>query len=130
MLPKPRPRIARRAVAGTSITLPAAQPAVTEQRETTTDGAGPILMGVRYYNWTTGAFTSPDSVVGGNDTTFGYPTDHIVLRDITGLRLTDERYGGYSGSCNLGLPQQRMDHWNSILGREISWVATGILANV
>lgn len=41
-------------------------------------------MGVRYYNWVTGAFTSPDPIPGGNHTSFGYPTDPINNTDTTG----------------------------------------------
>lgn len=55
-----------------------------KQRETAPDAAGLTLMGVRFYNWATGAFTSADPVPGGNDTSYGYPTDPINNNDITG----------------------------------------------
>lgn len=42
-------------------------------------------MGVRYYNPTTGTFTGPDPVAGGNDTSYGYPTDPINSNDSSGL---------------------------------------------
>ncbi|MBD2760948.1 hypothetical protein IEE94_15780 [Yimella sp. cx-573] len=55
-----------------------------KQRETSTDAAGLTLMGVRYYNWVTGAFTSPDPIPGGNDTSYGYPSDPINHTDVSG----------------------------------------------
>ncbi|WP_431843034.1 RHS repeat-associated core domain-containing protein [Calidifontibacter indicus] len=56
----------------------------SKQRETSSETGGLMLMGVRYYNWTTGAFTSPDPIPGGNDTSYGYPTDPINNTDTTG----------------------------------------------
>ena len=55
-----------------------------KQRETAPDAAGLTLMGVRFYNWATGTFTSADPVPGGNDTSYEYPTDPINQQDITG----------------------------------------------
>ncbi|WP_431841712.1 RHS repeat-associated core domain-containing protein [Calidifontibacter indicus] len=55
-----------------------------KQREKSADAAGLILMGVRYYNWVTGTFTAPDPVAGGNNTTYGYPTDPVNTTDTTG----------------------------------------------
>lgn len=56
----------------------------TAQRSTTTETAGLTLMGVRYYNWVSGAFTSPDPIPGGNDTSYGYPNDPVNESDISG----------------------------------------------
>lgn len=76
-----------------------------KQRETPLAAAGLTLMGVRYYNWTTGAFTSPDPVAGGNDTTYGYPTDPINNSDPTGL------YGGNLwGGANAKEKQRCVRH--------------------
>ena len=38
-------------------------------------------MGIRYYNWVTGTFTIPDPIAGGNDTSYGYPTDPVNTTD-------------------------------------------------
>ena len=41
-------------------------------------------MGVRLYNPTTGQFTSPDPIPGGNDTAYSYPNDPVNVFDLTG----------------------------------------------
>ncbi|WP_146202586.1 hypothetical protein [Branchiibius hedensis] len=55
-----------------------------KERATNGQTAQFTLMGARLYNWTTGGFTSPDPVPGGNDTSYGYPTDPINSSDPTG----------------------------------------------
>ncbi|AKU18209.1 hypothetical protein VV02_24090 [Luteipulveratus mongoliensis] len=70
------------------------------QRSTTVETAGLTLMGVRYYNWVTGAFTGPDPVPGGNDTSYGYPNDPINSNDTTGEINAIERGGGTSATWN------------------------------
>ncbi|MDO5735228.1 MAG: DNRLRE domain-containing protein [Propionibacteriaceae bacterium] len=50
----------------------------------TTTGIGITLMGARLYNPTTGLFTSPDPIHGGNETTYTYPNDPINKQDTTG----------------------------------------------
>ncbi|MFC3404081.1 hypothetical protein, partial [Brachybacterium conglomeratum] len=42
------------------------------------------LMGVRFYNRITGAFTSVDPVPGGNATAYNYPTDPVNQSDLDG----------------------------------------------
>lgn len=54
------------------------------QRETVSEGAGLILMGVRVYNSRRGAFTSADPIMGGNETSYGYPIDPINRTDLNG----------------------------------------------
>lgn len=61
------------------------------QRSTTPDTAGLTLMGVRYYNNTTGLFTGPDPILGGNDTSYGYPSDPINSQDTTGMWWGEKR---------------------------------------
>lgn len=53
------------------------------QREATAAN-GLTLMGVRIYNPMTGRFLSTDPVFGGNETTFGYPTNPVSNRDFSG----------------------------------------------
>ena len=65
-----------------------------KERSTTSESAGLTLMGARLYNWTTGTFTSPDPIPGGNDTSYGYPNDPINFSDVTGAY-------GYRYSYNL-----------------------------
>ncbi len=68
-----------------------------EQRDTT--DAGLILMGARVYNPTSGAFTSVDTVYGGNTTAYTYPQDPVNQYDTTGLnRLACRACGGLGGS--------------------------------
>lgn len=55
-------------------------------RSTTPATAGLTLMGVRYYNPATGAFTSTDPVPGGNNTAYTYPTDPINSFDHDGRK--------------------------------------------
>jgi RHS repeat-associated protein len=55
-----------------------------KQRATSAGSAGLTLMGARLYNPTTGRFTSPDPIPGGNDTTYTYPNDPINTTDIDG----------------------------------------------
>ncbi|GAB3588667.1 hypothetical protein GCM10027579_28470 [Calidifontibacter terrae] len=59
----------------------------SKQRETSAEAGGLMLMGVRYYNPFTGAFTSPDPIPGGNDTSYGYPTDPTNSDDVTGNNM-------------------------------------------
>jgi RHS repeat-associated protein len=47
--------------------------------------AGLILMGVRLYNTVTGLFLTPDPIRGGNDNSYGYPTEPITNVDSSGL---------------------------------------------
>lgn len=58
----------------------------TQQRSNTGETAGLTLMGVRLYNPATGAFTTPDPVYGGNDTSYTYPQDPINSDDVGGDR--------------------------------------------
>lgn len=53
-------------------------------KQRTTTLVGLLLMGARLYNTATGLFTSIDPVYGGNDTTYGYPSDPISYSDISG----------------------------------------------
>ena len=53
-----------------------------QQRSTSSTGL--LLMGVGLYNPTTGQFTSPDPIPGGNDTDYSYPNDPINIFDLTG----------------------------------------------
>jgi RHS repeat-associated protein len=46
--------------------------------------SGLVVMGVRIYNPTTGLFTSPDPIYGGNDNAYVYPSDPINLLDLNG----------------------------------------------
>ena len=46
--------------------------------------SGLTLMGARLYNPTTGNFTSPDPVPGGNTTTYSYPQDPVNSADTSG----------------------------------------------
>lgn len=55
------------------------------QHERSTLTTGFMLMGARIYNQTTGQFTSVDSLYGGNDTAYDYPTDPINSNDTSGL---------------------------------------------
>ena len=55
----------------------------THERATLTS-LGITLRGARLYNQTTGLFTSPDPVHGGNETAYGYPNDPINYLDTTG----------------------------------------------
>jgi RHS repeat-associated protein len=45
---------------------------------------GLVVMGVRLYNSVTGLFLQQDPIYGGNDTTYGYPTDPINRFDLDG----------------------------------------------
>ena len=53
-------------------------------KQRATDTTGLLLMGARLYNPTTGRFTSPDPVVGGNENTYNYPNDPIGMVDLDG----------------------------------------------
>ena len=55
-----------------------------KERSTTAETAGLTLMGVRFYNRVTGAFTSLDPEAGGNATAYNYPTDPINSFDLDG----------------------------------------------
>ena len=46
--------------------------------------SGLVLMGVRVYNPTTGIFSSPDPIFGGNANPYVYPSDPINLFDLSG----------------------------------------------
>jgi RHS repeat-associated protein len=46
--------------------------------------SGLVVMGVRIYNPTTGLFTSPDPIYGGNDNAYVYPSDPINGLDLSG----------------------------------------------
>jgi RHS repeat-associated protein len=54
------------------------------QERATDDTTGLILMGVRLYNPSTGLFSSPDPVAGGNTTAYAYPQDPINKYDLDG----------------------------------------------
>lgn len=56
-----------------------------EERSTTLQTASLALMGVRFYNPTTGSFSSVDPIIGGNATAYTYPTEPINQSDPTGL---------------------------------------------
>ena len=55
-----------------------------KQRSTSTDTAGLTLMGVRLYNPTRGLFTATDPIPGGNEFTYGYPSDPVNKYDLDG----------------------------------------------
>ncbi len=57
-----------------------------KERSTTAETANLTLMGVRFYNRITGAFTSVDPVPGGNATSYNYPTDPINSFDLDGKK--------------------------------------------
>ncbi|GAA2238574.1 hypothetical protein GCM10010401_08550 [Rarobacter faecitabidus] len=69
--------------------------------------SGLTLMGVRLYNPTTGLFTSPDPVKGGNTTAYTYPQDPINWNDLSGLmqkyELTDAEWVAIANK-KAGLP--------------------------
>jgi RHS repeat-associated protein len=44
-----------------------------------------ILMGARVYNPMTGSFLSPDPILGGNLTPYGYPEDPVGTSDLSGM---------------------------------------------
>lgn len=55
-----------------------------KERSTAAETAGLALMGVRFYNRVTGAFTSLDTIPGGNQTAYTYPADAINYSDLDG----------------------------------------------
>lgn len=55
-------------------------------KERATQATGLMLMGVRVYTPTTGAFTSIDPVFGGNTTSYAYPQDPINGFDLDGRK--------------------------------------------
>lgn len=73
---------------GNPITTPTQTGAITYGwlggKERALDTTGLTLMGVRLYNSSTGLFTSPDPVEGGNTTAYVYPQDPINDADIDG----------------------------------------------
>ncbi len=56
-----------------------------KERASASETYGLTLMGARYYNPTTGRFTSHDPIYGGNPNTYTYPVDPINMTDLTGL---------------------------------------------
>lgn len=62
-----------------------------KERSTTTETAGLTLMGVRFYNRVTGAFTSTDNIVGANNTAYNYPTNPVGLYDLDGEKPRNKR---------------------------------------
>ncbi|HEX5495025.1 MAG TPA: RHS repeat-associated core domain-containing protein, partial [Mycobacteriales bacterium] len=80
-----------------------------KQRATTNTGM--LLMGVRLYNPSTGQFTSPDPVFGGNSTAYAYPQDPINGYDITG------QWGcGWCSKVIHAVVHHVKRHWKSDLG--------------
>ncbi|MCT1655734.1 hypothetical protein M3B40_14800, partial [Brachybacterium muris] len=77
-----------------------------KERSTTAETANLTLMGVRFYNRITGAFTSPDPIVGGNATSYNYPTDSVNKSDETGecqmCRRPRHDGGGFGGGFGGG----------------------------
>ena len=59
-----------------------------QQRYITNTGL--FLMGVRLYNPATGRFLQVDPVPGGSPSAYAYPTDPILMFDLTGLDWTDD----------------------------------------
>jgi RHS repeat-associated protein len=60
--------------------------------------AGLTLMGARLYNPSTGRFTSPDPVVGGNENAYNYPNDPINLQDTAGSKAKKKNPWGWLSS--------------------------------
>jgi RHS repeat-associated protein len=64
-------------------------------KERATDTTGPILMGARVYNSSSGTFSSTDPVFGGNTTSYAYPQDPVNKVDLDGRsQLQDPSTGG------------------------------------
>lgn len=55
-----------------------------KERATAGETFGLTLMGARYYNPTTGRFTSHDPIHGGNPNSYTYPTDPLNVVDLDG----------------------------------------------
>ena len=108
------------------------------QRSTDTLG-GITLMGARLYSPTTGMFTTPDPVYGGNTTTYTYPQDPINQFDLDGSRrfsrhvriamrffISRPRYGVRDAAAIVGnLMQESSDllHTNDRNGDECNGIA-------
>ncbi len=54
-------------------------------KERSTELTGLMLMGVRVYNSATGRFLQVDAILGGNAGPYLYPTDPILMLDLSGL---------------------------------------------
>ena len=70
-----------------------------KERSTTAETANLTLMGVRFYNRTTGAFTSVDPVPGGNNTAYNYPTDPINQTDTDGAKRNWQKWAKRIGAA-------------------------------
>jgi RHS repeat-associated protein len=78
--------------------------------------AGLTLMGARVYNSTTGRFTSPDPVAGGNENAYNYPDDPVGDSDLGGesalvfgipsWAIATEEWLGSAAAIDL------LDDWN------------------
>jgi len=81
----------------------------SKERSTTTETAGLTLMGVRFYNQVTGAFTSLDPIAGGNATAYNYPTDPVNSFDLNGRESKAnraKRHAVTAATCaSLGRPR-------------------------
>ena len=77
-----------------------------KERSTTDATAGLTLMGDRFYNAITGAFTSVDPEPGGNVTAYAYPTDPINSFDLDGhwklWRSVKKFWGKHGGTIIKG----------------------------
>lgn len=89
-----------------------------KERSTTEATAGLTLMGDRYYNRITGAFTSTDPQPGGNLTAYSYPVDPINMYDVDGRegrKKRNQRHYSLSRYWDKQSPQVRVK-WGSKRG--------------